>query len=79
MKKFTILALPSAGLTDKASMLLVGKRLIAKVVAYKEWLKANRTLSTAQIMKTAVYFILCVRFSVATSHPPFFAPLEPRI
>jgi hypothetical protein len=30
----------------------VSKRLIAKVVAYKEWLKANRTLPTAQIMKT---------------------------
>ncbi len=32
----------------------VGKRLIAKVVAYKDWLKANRTLPTAQIMKTTV-------------------------
>jgi group II intron reverse transcriptase/maturase len=32
----------------------VGKRLIAKVVAYKEWLKANRTLPTAQIMKTTI-------------------------
>jgi group II intron reverse transcriptase/maturase len=30
----------------------VSKRLITKVVAYKEWLKANRTLPTAQIMKT---------------------------
>jgi len=30
----------------------VSKRLIAKVVAYKEWLKANRTLPTKQIMKT---------------------------
>ncbi len=30
----------------------ISKRLIAKVVAYKEWLKANRTLPTAQIMKT---------------------------
>jgi group II intron reverse transcriptase/maturase len=30
----------------------VSKRLIAKVVAYKDWLKANRTLPTAQIMKT---------------------------
>ncbi len=29
----------------------VGKRLIAKVVAYKVWLKANRTLPTAEIMK----------------------------
>ena len=29
----------------------VSKRLIAKVVAYKDWLKANRTLPTAQIMK----------------------------
>ena len=28
----------------------VGKRLIAKIVAYKEWLKANRTLPTAEIM-----------------------------
>ena len=26
----------------------------AKVVAYKEWLKANRTLPTAEIMKTTV-------------------------
>jgi hypothetical protein len=32
----------------------VSKRLIAKVVAYKEWLKANRTLPTAEIMKTTV-------------------------
>jgi len=32
----------------------VSKRLIAKVVAYKEWLKASRTLPTAQIMKTTV-------------------------
>ncbi len=30
----------------------VSKRLIAKVVGYKEWLKAHRTLPTAQIMKT---------------------------
>jgi group II intron reverse transcriptase/maturase len=30
----------------------VSKRLITKVVAYKEWLKANRILPTAQIMKT---------------------------
>jgi hypothetical protein len=30
----------------------VGKRLIAKVVAYKDWIKANRTQPTAQIMKT---------------------------
>jgi group II intron reverse transcriptase/maturase len=30
----------------------VSKRLIAKVVAYKEWLKANRTKPTAEIMKT---------------------------
>jgi len=32
----------------------VSKRMIAKVVAYKEWLKANRTQPTAQIMKTTV-------------------------
>jgi hypothetical protein len=30
----------------------VSKRFTAKVVAYKEWLKANRTLPTADIMKT---------------------------
>jgi len=30
----------------------VSKRFTAKVVAYKEWLKANRTLPTAEIMKT---------------------------
>ena len=30
----------------------VSKRFTAKLVGYKEWLKANRTLSTAQIMKT---------------------------
>jgi hypothetical protein len=28
----------------------VSKRFTAKVVAYKEWLKANRTLPTADIM-----------------------------
>lgn len=30
----------------------ISKRLAAKVVAYKEWLRANRTLPTQQIMKT---------------------------
>lgn len=30
----------------------VSKRFTAKLVGYKEWLKANRTLPTAQIMKT---------------------------
>lgn len=32
----------------------VSKRFTAKVVAYKEWLKANRTLPTAQIMKATI-------------------------
>ncbi len=32
----------------------VSKRLIAKVVAYKDWLKASRTLPTVEIMKTTV-------------------------
>ena len=30
----------------------ISKRLSAKLVGYKEWLKANRTLLTADIMKT---------------------------
>jgi len=30
----------------------ISKRMTAKLVAYKEWLRANRTLPTAQIMKT---------------------------
>jgi len=30
----------------------ISKRFTAKLVAYKEWLKANRTLPTAQILKT---------------------------
>jgi len=30
----------------------ISKRLTAKLVGYKEWLRANRTLPTAQIMKT---------------------------
>ena len=30
----------------------ISKRLTAKLVAYKEWLRANRTLPTQQILKT---------------------------
>ena len=29
----------------------ISKRLTAKIVAYKEWLRANRTLPTQQILK----------------------------
>lgn len=32
----------------------ISKRFSAKVVAYKEWLKANRTLTTKQIMQTTI-------------------------
>ena len=31
---------------------MVSKRFTAKLVAYKEWLRGNRTLTTAQILKT---------------------------
>ena len=30
----------------------ISKRFTAKLVAYKEWLRGNRTLTTAEILKT---------------------------